>query len=238
MPDVFINYRSGDGDQVAATLEGALSTRFGSDRIFRASKSIPPGAPFDSELIHGVRRSGVLLALIGPNWAAHPALGKDNDWVSREIQEAFLCDIRVIPVLVGRKTERPSRDDLPMPLQKLADCQGLRYDHRNNEYDLKQIGDNLARLVPELAKADREAPRDPEPGTTSDTAGYIRGQSARAGTVNGGIHNIQSPQGPVHIGPSTRNVRLGDGGNYFEGNNTGGIHQTFRRSPGEEDDGR
>ncbi|SNX57020.1 TIR domain-containing protein [Streptomyces sp. TLI_55] len=230
MPDVFVNYRSGDGDQAAATIEEALSHRFGTDRIYRASKSIAPGEPFDSDLIRGVRRSGVLLALIGPGWAEHPALGKDSDWVSREIQEAFLCDIRVIPVLIGRRTERPVRDDLPRPLQKLADCQSLRYDDRNKEYDLKQLGDWLARLVPELAEADREPPLTPEPGAgTHNTAGDVRGSSVQTGTFSGGV---------VHIGPSKRSVRMGDGGNYVEGDNSGGIHQTFRRDRRQEGDGR
>lgn len=238
MPDVFINYRSGDGDQAAATIEGALSTRFGTDRIYRASKSIPPGTPFDSDLIQGVRRSGVLLALIGPGWAQHPALREDDDWVRREIQEAFLCDIRVIPVLIGRRTERPAKEALPRQLQRLTDCQSLRYDHRNNEYDLKQIGDTLARLVPELATADRATAPEPPAGGTHNTAGGVSGTSVQAGTVNGDIGSVKDVQGPVHIGPSTRNVRLGDGGNYFEGDNNGGVHQTFGRSHRDEDDDR
>ncbi|MBT2419823.1 toll/interleukin-1 receptor domain-containing protein [Streptomyces sp. ISL-22] len=238
MPDVFINYRSGDGDQAAATIEGALSTRFGTDRIYRASKSIPPGAPFDAHLIHGVRRSGALLALIGPGWVNHPALNKEGDWVSREIQEAFLCDIRVIPVLIGRRTERPAKEALPRPLQKLADCQSLRYDHRNNEYDLKQIGDTLARLVPELAAVDRASEPEPSTGGTHHTAGNVHGTSVQAGTVSGDIGTVKDVQGQVHIGPSTRNVRLGDGGTYFEGDNNGGIHHSFGRSRRDEDDDR
>ncbi|MFG1669224.1 toll/interleukin-1 receptor domain-containing protein [Streptomyces sp. Y7] len=232
MPDVFINYRTGDGEQAAATLDGALSARFGKERIYYASKSIPPGTPFDGHLIHSVRRSGVLLALIGPAWIGHKALRSDGDWVGREIQEAFLCDIRVIPVLLGRMTERPTKDELPRPLRKLADCQSLRYDHQNKEYDLKQIGDHLARLVPELAAADSEAPGEQAaPAPTHNIAGGVHGTA-----VQGAVSNIREAHGPVHIGPSS--VRMGDGGNYFQGGNAGGIRQNFGRSRPEEDDER
>ncbi|MFG2881004.1 toll/interleukin-1 receptor domain-containing protein [Streptomyces sp. NPDC048297] len=241
MSDVFINYRSGDGDQAAATIQGALSTRFGTERIYYASKSIPPGTPFDGHLIQGVRRSGVLLALIGPGWIGHRRLGDADDWVSREIQEAFLCDIRVIPVLLGRTTERPTREQLPRNLAKLADCQGLRYDHRNNENDLKQIGDALARLVPELAAADHEAHEDTPSGTTQNTAGDVHGTSVQAHTVNGDISSVRDvssvkdAHGVFHIGPGSRSVHMRDGGTYVEGDNNGGIRQSFGGSRQESD---
>ncbi|WP_327394887.1 TIR domain-containing protein [Streptomyces phaeochromogenes] len=228
MPDVFINYRTGDSEQAAATIEGALSTRFGTDRIYRASKSIPPGALFDENLIHNVRRSGVLLALIGPAWLDHPALGREGDWVRKEIQEAFLCEIRVVPVLIGRRTERPAKDQLPKSLARLADCQTLRYDNQNNEYDVKQIGDTLATLVPELAVVDNQTPVEPSSGAVHNTAHDVHGTSVQSGTVNGDINNVRGAHGTVHIGPSSRTVRqTGAGTNYVEGNNENGIHQNF-----------
>ncbi|MEW2398375.1 toll/interleukin-1 receptor domain-containing protein [Streptomyces sp. NPDC046862] len=237
MPDVFINYRTGDGHQVATTIERALSTRFGSTRIYRASKSIPPGTPFDAHLIHGVRRSGVLLALIGDQWARHPSLQDTGDWVRREIEEAFLCDIRVIPVLIGRRTERPTKDDLPMSLTRLADCQSLRYDHQNDEYDLKHIGDALATLVPELAAADTQAPEEPEPSAQRNTMGDVHG-TAVAGTVNGDIGSVKGAHGSVHIGPSNRTIHQSGAANYVEGTNESGIRQYFGQVPKGEDDGR
>ncbi|MFE7268415.1 hypothetical protein ACFU9B_41625 [Streptomyces sp. NPDC057592] len=42
MTDVFINYRTGDGEKTAALIDQELSRRFGNGRIFRASKSIAP----------------------------------------------------------------------------------------------------------------------------------------------------------------------------------------------------
>ncbi|MPY59201.1 toll/interleukin-1 receptor domain-containing protein [Streptomyces spongiae] len=238
MPDVFINYRTGDGHQAAATIAQALSTRFGTKRIYYASKSIPPGTPFDAHLIQGVRRSGVLLALIGDRWLGHPALQNADDWVRKEIQEAFLCDIRVIPVLIGRRTERPTKDDLPMPLGKLADCQSLRYDHQNDEYDLKQIGDTLATLVPELAAVDSQAPKEPEPGAQRNTMGDVHGTAVQAGTVNGDIGSVKGAHGSVHIGPSNRTIHQSGAANYVEGPNENGIRQYFGQVPKGEDDDR
>lgn len=238
MPDVFINYRTGDTEQAATTIERALSTRFGTERIYRASKSIPPGALFDENLIHSVRRSGVLLALIGPHWIGHPSLRSADDWVRREIQEAFLCDIRVVPVLIGRRTEHPSKADLPGPLARLTDCQTLRYDHQNDEYDLKRIGDALATLVPELSAADKEAGTEPDSAASHNTVGDVHETNLHDSTVHGGLNSLKGTNGSVHIGPSSRSVhQAGSGANYVEGNNENGIHQNFGptpRSEGEE----
>ncbi|WP_244321006.1 hypothetical protein [Streptomyces melanosporofaciens] len=43
MAEVFINYRTGDGEKTAALIKRELSYRFGEDSAFRASESIPPG---------------------------------------------------------------------------------------------------------------------------------------------------------------------------------------------------
>jgi hypothetical protein len=42
MHEVFINYRTGDSDEAATMIERTLSERFGTERIFRAAKSIAP----------------------------------------------------------------------------------------------------------------------------------------------------------------------------------------------------
>ncbi|MFI7343125.1 toll/interleukin-1 receptor domain-containing protein [Streptomyces sp. NPDC050085] len=231
MHDIFINYRTGDGEQFSATLESALSARFGADRVFRASKDIAPGARFDTSLLEGVRRSGVLLALIGPGWADDPRLQNPSDWVRKEILEAFECGIRVLPILLGRKTERPSRDQLPAPMAHLTDCQTLRYDHQSNAHDLKRIGDALATLVPQLAAcdADRTKSESPAPGSTTNTiTGDNSGSQIQAGSVNGDLNSNSPHHNGIHIGPAHRTVnQSGDGASYAEGDNTN--HHTFGR---------
>jgi len=51
MQGVFINYRTGDGEEAAALLEQRLSDRFGKERIFRATTSIKPGQPYPEKLM-------------------------------------------------------------------------------------------------------------------------------------------------------------------------------------------
>ena len=67
MYDVFINYRTGDGDEAAAMIEKVLSERFGKKRIFRAARSIAPGSPYPEALLDAVRHSAILVAVIGAN---------------------------------------------------------------------------------------------------------------------------------------------------------------------------
>ncbi|MFF9482221.1 toll/interleukin-1 receptor domain-containing protein [Streptomyces sp. NPDC014733] len=159
MPDVFINYRTGDEEATATLLDRELSRRFGSERIFRASKSIAAGRNFPQALLTAVRRCHVLLAVIGPRWTeARPAdggaPGTPGDWTQRELQEALGAATTVVPVLVG-PVARLRRTELPEALAALADLQYRRLHHRTADADLRRIADDLAALVPSLAAVDR-----------------------------------------------------------------------------------
>ncbi len=233
MPEIFINYRTGDGEQAATTLDNALRARFGDDLVYRASRSIAPGDLFDTDLITNVRSSSVLLALIGDRWLDKPALGTDEDWVTKEILEAFRHDNRVIPVLIGRRTERPAKRDLPDNLLWLTDCQTLHYDHQTDERDLKHIGDTLADLVPALAAADRTA-TEPEAtvAVNNSTGDLHNSRQAQTGPVTGSGIRI----GPDESRHDHHTVhQTGAGANYVEGTSHGGIHQTFGATPPAED---
>lgn len=264
MPDVFINYRTGDEEAAATLIERELSLRFGSERIFRAAKSIAPGRPFPQELITAVRRSSVLLAVIGPHWLqarsadGGRALDSPGDWTRREILEAFESGALVIPVLVGKAT-RLERGALPAALKELADHQYRRLDLRNAEADLSRLADDLAELVPQLAATD--AGRLPDHHTSEDdpaggTAGS--GREARMQTrdvrqqVRGGIGNlngdlsgtfINEPQAPVHAGrgdqynaPHFSSENMGV--NYAEGDNSGSLRMRFDHGRRRQDDDR
>ncbi|MEU7577797.1 toll/interleukin-1 receptor domain-containing protein [Streptomyces sp. NPDC041068] len=235
MPDVFVNYRTGDGDQTATTLRNELTARFGKDRIFRASQSIRPGEFFDEELMRGVRRSDVLLAVIGPGWIDHPALHRADDWVRKEILEAFRCGIPVVPILAGRRTERPTRSQLPKPLARLADCQTLRYDNQNDAYDIQRIGDALADLIPELAMAEEASAKSPSPNAPQNNVDTVHGGTVvQAGTVHGDAGTvIRGSQGPVNTGSGNlynNSAHVTDNGSisaFVACDNHGGIRQDF-----------
>src|SRR5215468_5199611 len=72
---VFINYRDADTRSYGVLLYSELSRRFGAERVFLDTESVPVGGEFD-ELLGWVRRCRVLLAVIGPGWLT--AAGADG----------------------------------------------------------------------------------------------------------------------------------------------------------------
>jgi hypothetical protein len=189
MPAVFINYRTGDEDAGAALIERELSRPFGSAEVFRASKSIRPGDDFEREILMAVRRSHVLLAVIGHRWLTASdgnggrALDRESDWIRREISEAFAHHVRVIPVLVG-DIRRLDAAALPAVLQPLAKCQYVRLNYRSVDTDIGVLVTTLARLVPSLRSPCAEGRN--EPGGTNRVTNHFH-QSVDAQFANFGI---------------------------------------------------
>ncbi|MER8046257.1 toll/interleukin-1 receptor domain-containing protein [Streptomyces sp. NPDC094032] len=265
MSEIFINYRTGDGNEIAALLKQGLSHRFGQDAVFFAGLSIRPSQTFSRELLTHVRRSGVVLSVMGPDWASHPDLHKETDWVRRELLEAWQCGIPVIPVIRGRRTDRLSAVDLPPELAHLAELQSLRIDSPTHDRDLRDIGDAVAELVPRLAALDTRpsAPATGAPDTThnsitGDNSGISlqAGNVGEIGTISTGTNVtgtnvtgttgtvITGPTGPVHTGSGAQHNHThrphlsGDGAAYVAGDNHGGISHRFGRAERDEADGR
>ncbi|WP_367126178.1 TIR domain-containing protein [Streptomyces phytohabitans] len=260
MPAIFINYRTGDGEKTALAIERELSHRFGEDLVFRASKSIKPGASSSQKLLEGVRRSGALVAVIGPGWVEAPdkrrpgarALDNKDDWVRKEILEAFRCGLPVVPVLDGRSTPRLDADALPRVLARLADCQSLRVDTQQGTSTLLHLGNELADILPEMGRADTyrtgSSDRTTSGDAVSSSMGDVRdqGTAVQARDVSGSIGGtvVNSPSGAVHTGSgdqyNDRSQRRqqnfsGENTTYVEGDNHGGIgHRYDRRGKDEE----
>ncbi|NBE52141.1 toll/interleukin-1 receptor domain-containing protein [Streptomyces boluensis] len=264
MPNVFVNYRTGDEESAATMIARELARRFGGERIFFASNSIEAGHRFPVELIRAVEGCEALLAVIGPRWAevrgadGRPALEAEQDWTRREIQIALERGILVIPVLVGKAT-RIDRAALPEDLRELADCQYRRFDHRNAESDMTALGDALARLLPELDKVDHDARAARERAEkksrkksaqeaertrmrTRDVEQRVRGG---IGNLNGDLSGtfVNEPQGPVNTGHGNQyNAPHFEGDNtgvqFTAGDNSGTVHQRFERERRNSDDGR
>ncbi|MFD9487540.1 toll/interleukin-1 receptor domain-containing protein [Streptomyces sp. NPDC059991] len=243
MPQIFVNYRTDDEEATATLVDRELSRIFGNENVFRASKSIGPGSRFPQELLTAVRRSHVLLAVIGPRWLTAGGSGgrspmeDESDWTRREIREAFETGAVVIPLLVGG-VKRLAGEDLPAEIKDLASCQYRRLNHRNAEADLTRLADDLVKLSPELA-ASAESNGYRSPSTVSDDehgedAGASGGARLRAKVIKhrqrGGIGNlngdfsgtfVSEPQGPVHTGSGhlyqAREQRLGPYGSSENG---------------------
>ncbi|MEF9909093.1 MULTISPECIES: toll/interleukin-1 receptor domain-containing protein [unclassified Streptomyces] len=252
MTDVFINYRTGDGEKTAALIDQELSRRFGRDRIFRASKSVAPGQAYPAALLNGLRRSAVLLAVIGPDWTNFRArLREPEDWVRQEILEAFACELPVVPVLDGRKTDRLNKADLPEELARLADLQSVPFSTHDTEAGLKRLGDVVADMVPGLRDLDRDAATPSLPDTVTNSIGDVGGTAVQSrdftgdvgGTVIKGTNGGTIHTGPGDIYQNSRHVSggrhfSGDGMTYFEGDHHGDIRHRFGGPERQEDDGR
>jgi hypothetical protein len=153
---VFINYRSEDSHSYGAMLYQELRRQFGEDRVFLDCESIPAGADFVAELLSRVRSAPVLLAVIGPRWltatdnAGRRRIDNPNDWIRRELAEAFTAGVTVIPVLTGQ-IPIPAEADLPAEIAALSRCQYRRLRHKDSTADLARIVTDLTRLDPSLA---------------------------------------------------------------------------------------
>lgn len=202
MAEVFINYRTGDGDEAAEFLASHLSDRFGKEHVFKASHSIQPGESFPKALVEAAQKSNVLLAVMGPDWGAAPQLREEADWVRTEILAAQTSGTRVVPVVKGRKTDRLARASLPPELMWLADVHSLRLDMHESTDDLARIGDFLADLVPTLKAADRTADEPAASGATDNSAGDVPGNLVQSRDISGGVHNvnIRDTSGPAMLG--------------------------------------
>ncbi|MFC4562822.1 TIR domain-containing protein [Nocardiopsis mangrovi] len=260
MSRVFINYRTGDEEASATLIDRELSHRFGSEEVFRASKSIRPGDDFEQELLRAVRRSDLLLAVIGPGWSdatgrrGGRALDDPDDWTRREIAEAFAYGVRVIPVLVNNRQRLP-KGDLPDDVARLENCQYLRLSHRNADADIERLVQKVAEAVPRLADRGTEAvsgrPASAAGGTTRNSVRDLHGSSRQGGDIidhrsggTGDVGNnygtvIGTAGGPLHTGSGTQvngPQFNGSGGQYVAGDNHGDVHQgapqrTERRAP-------
>jgi O-acetyl-ADP-ribose deacetylase (regulator of RNase III) len=178
MPVVFLNYRVREQPGYATLLHHAIAEEFGGEQVFLASRSIAAGEDFVRQVFATLRRCEALLALIGPDWLDH--LGdSEDDWVQREIREAFASGVRVIPVLLEGAT-------LPAGIAALARCQGMRLRHYSIESDLSGLLGALRRVVPSFRTVDEL----PAGGGWFGFAGGT--PSCLFGVVPGTIRNVRT----------------------------------------------
>lgn len=251
MIEVFINYRTGDGEKTAALLDQELSRRFGGDRVFRASKSIAPGDTYPDTLLAALRRSSLLLAVVGPDWTKFQGrLHDPEDWVRREIEEAFTYGLPVIPILDGRKTDRLSKANLPPELERLADLQSIPFDTHDTETGVRRIGDLVAEMVPGLDRPAQADEKSSASDTVTNSVGDVSGTAVQTRDFTGDVGGtvVKDSRGPVHTGnghiyQNSRHVSgdrhfSGNGMTYFEGDNHGSVQHRFSEPDSREDDRR
>jgi TIR domain len=157
---IFLSYRSADDAYAAALLDQMLSQVFGSDNVFRASRSIQLGSEYESALAVAVESSSVMLVIVGQGWmeragSVNGRLGPD-DWVRMEICKALELGIVIIPLLLSG-VSRLADLHLPDEMRALASIQYLRFDYRNIENDFLRIKREIARYVSEVGESEIDA---------------------------------------------------------------------------------
>jgi hypothetical protein len=153
--EIFINYRRADSGSYGALLYVDLVRYFGPGVVFIDSMSIPAGSDFTVELVQRVRRTQVLLAVIGPAWlTATGATGgrlidDPQDWVRRELVAAFAAGVRVIPVLIDGAV-LPAEAELPADIAALSRCQYRWLRASDIVFDLDRLHRDLRAACPGL----------------------------------------------------------------------------------------
>jgi hypothetical protein len=171
-PGVFISYRREDAGYAPALLSRGLISHFGQERIFLDVASIHLGQDFIEQITAAVESCAVLLAVIGPTWAATLNQRRSDgslDYVQVEIGAALSRGITVIPVLLDG-AEMPDASQLPDNLLALASKQA--HEVRSTHFD-KDLATLLQDLDSELAPP---GPPSPQAQAAEDLAEVVRKQ--------------------------------------------------------------
>lgn len=136
---VFINYRRGDEAGYARDIYKRLVQEFGEESVY-FDVAEPPGVEWLRELYAAGGRSGVFLAIIGPNWMSR--LGhrgpNDPDYVRREIESALRdWPGLVMPVLIDAPPPDPMM--LPRAIRGLFRANAFIMHHDRYERDLEDL---------------------------------------------------------------------------------------------------
>jgi uncharacterized protein YigE (DUF2233 family) len=143
-----ISYRRADSQDIAGRIADHLRHRLGASQVFLDTGSIPAGADFRHTIQQALRRRGVLVAIVGPEWMAarHGAperINDPDDPVRMEIATAIAGGLPIIPVLVNGAS-MPSANDLPGDIKDFAYRNALtvdraRFFHRDADELVREI---------------------------------------------------------------------------------------------------
>jgi TIR domain len=159
----FVSYRSSDSSFAAAAIADRLIRQFGQHRVFLDRNSLEAAAPYPPAIRESLDNSSLLVAVIGPQWlsiideSGHRLIDRHNDWVRRELTEAFRRRIKVLPVLLKDTPDNarmPQAHELPKGIEELANIQALSLSPSRLSRDLDDIVGTIRRtgLVSELLR--------------------------------------------------------------------------------------
>ncbi len=148
MIDVFLSYRRTQSFMTERIHERICSV-FKRDRVFLDRSEIKPGARFPEEIAKALDAAKIMLAIIDPDWISvqdertkRRRLELRNDWVRIELERSLKADKIVIPVLIDGAV-RPTREQLPGPLQGLAIRQYVQVGREKFAEDVDALIDHI-----------------------------------------------------------------------------------------------
>ncbi|MEU4399434.1 toll/interleukin-1 receptor domain-containing protein [Micromonospora orduensis] len=202
MTGVFINYRTGDGQDMAVLLNERLRDVFGKERVFLDSTGLPAGHHFPPELKHRLRDSHVLLVLIGRQWLdlqdseGNRRIDNRKDYVRYEIRKSIKRKKVVLPVLLDGAS-LPNAEDLPPDIARLSEFQFRHLRSREADNDLAEIVAVLRQHIPV-----RQRPSQGPSRSTTNSAKTRRGVAV-AGDNSSGTYNDNRSVPPVRRPPQS-----------------------------------
>lgn len=145
---LFVSSRVGDAEDMAVLIDQKLCRTFGSDRVFRSSRSSRAGIAFPGELVAEATNCAAMLVVIGPHWLdtgdnGGRCIDVPADRVRTEIELALASGRPVVPVLVGDRPRLAAKDGLPATISTLVEHNYVRVHHRSIETDLLNLVDKL-----------------------------------------------------------------------------------------------
>jgi hypothetical protein len=145
---IFISYRRADAAKVVLRLRTELKLNEPSLHIFVDEVEMIGGGDFREQLAKEIRRSDLLLLVIGPSWASVEGLTRLNDpsdVLRKEVALALSHGTPILPI-VAEDAHLPLKKNLPADIRPLVNIHAvaLRSDHfaesvREIERSIRQV---------------------------------------------------------------------------------------------------
>ena len=149
---IFISYRRSDCQAQANGVYDGLGHRLKDASLFMDIDSIPPGVDFEDHIRDEIKRSDVVLVMIGDNWLdSRPGtdrrrIDEDDDFVRLEIESALATpNVRILPVLVEGAPMPPSAE-LPESIRHLARLNAFELSDHRWTSDVERLARTVERL--------------------------------------------------------------------------------------------
>ena len=158
-PAIFISYRRRDADYAVDRLDERLRHAFGTQAVFRDTRSLEKGQAFPDNIRRALDEVTLGLVIIGPHWlepdaaTGKPRLHDAQDWVRLEVETLLARTLPsgqplpVLPVFLG-DTRMPSARELPASLAALPTRNGLALRSAEDfEDSVRQLIEHVGKIL-------------------------------------------------------------------------------------------